>query len=62
LDKSRNGKAAAERKLEAAFTALEAELDALVPATKAKGARAIGQARSALSMSVAKLRQAVGKV
>jgi hypothetical protein len=54
--------AAAERRLADAFTALEAELDALVPAVARGGSRAIDDAREALNTSVARLREAVGKV
>jgi hypothetical protein len=52
--------AAAERKLAAAFAALETELSKLTPAASTKGAAK--EARRALSESIARLRQAVGKV
>jgi hypothetical protein len=54
--------AAAERKLADAFAALETELDAITPAVGKGGSRAIDDARSALNTSVARLREAVGKI
>jgi hypothetical protein len=51
---------AAERKLAAAFTALESELSKLTPAASKKGAAE--EACRALNDSIARLRQAVGKV
>lgn len=54
--------AAAERKVADAFAALEAELDAITPAVRKGGSRAVDDARQALNASVARLRDAVGKI
>lgn len=57
--KPRVSPAAAERNLAAAFSALETELRKQTPAAKTGAA---AQARKALTESIARLRQAVGKV
>ena len=55
-------KIAAKSELEAAFAALEGSLEEILPAAKGAGAAAIDNAREDLSASIARLREAVGKV